>query len=134
MRVLKLGLVRGLLGGVIGWLFGFALVIGARLALGLPAKWNENLAADTSTVWRFLATALAPYEPAMVVAAIITLTVWPIARRWGARPDNPSILPLPVGRNLAVLVVVLMVAAIGVGAVAAWRGRSAGPEQQEDPS
>jgi cytochrome c oxidase subunit I len=70
MRVLKLGLVQGLLGGAIGWLFGFALVIGARLALGMPAKWNPNLVADTKNVWRFLATAFAPYEPAMVVGAI----------------------------------------------------------------
>ena len=31
MRVLKLGLVQGVFGGILGWLFGFALVIGGRL-------------------------------------------------------------------------------------------------------
>jgi cytochrome c oxidase subunit 1 len=58
MRVLKLGLVQGLFGGILGWLFGFALVIGGRLLLGLPAQWNPNL------------TGLAAYEPAVVVAGI----------------------------------------------------------------
>ena len=58
MRVLKLGLVQGVFGGLLGWLFGFALVIGVRLLLGLPAAWKPG------------ATGLAAYEPAVVVAGI----------------------------------------------------------------
>ena len=118
------------LGGVgswVVWLVGSA-VVHDLLVLPIVLGVGWVLTRLVPTPWRV------PLRTALVVAAIITLTVWPIARRWGARPDNPSILPLPVGRNLAVLVVALMVTPIGVGAVAAWRGRSAGPEQQEDPS
>lgn len=75
-----------------------------------------------------------PMRTALVVSGIVVLSVWPIARRWGARADNPSILPLPVQRNLLVLVATLVVVGVGVGAVSAWRAR--GPEQtrSEDPS
>ncbi len=58
MTILRSALVKGVIGGIIGWTIGFLLVIGARLAMGLPAKWNPNL------------TGLAAYEPAVVVAGI----------------------------------------------------------------
>ena len=43
MTILRSALVKGVVGGIIGWAIGFFLVIGARLAMGLPAKWNPNL-------------------------------------------------------------------------------------------
>ncbi len=109
------------------WLVGAAVV---HDLIVLPAVLGAGwlLTRLVPTPWRV------PVRTALVVALVVTVSVWPIARRWGARADNPSILPLPVGRNLAIMVVVLLVSAIGVGAVGAWRGRSAEPEQREERS
>ncbi len=109
------------------WLVGAAVVHDlVVLPLVLGAGWL--LTRLVPAPWRV------PVRTALVVAAILTLSVWPIARRWGARADNPSILPLPVGRNLAILVIALLVAAIGVGAVGAWRSWSVDPDQREESS
>jgi hypothetical protein len=72
------------------------VVVGAGWVLGrvLPAAWR--------TPWRI----------ALVVGAVISLAVFPIARRWGARDDNPSILPLDVGRHLLVLLALLAATAL----------------------
>ncbi|MFN7149797.1 MAG: hypothetical protein ACK4V6_09985, partial [Microthrixaceae bacterium] len=56
-----------------------------------------------------------PVRTALVVGAVVSLAVWPIARRWGARADNPSILPLPVAENLRIMWLVLAIGAFGVG-------------------
>lgn len=98
------------------WLLGGAVVhdamvlpavlaVGALLAWALPPPWRT------------------PLRWALVVAATVTLTVWPIARRWGARADNPSILPVDVARNLALIVTALLVVGAAAGAVGAWKGR-----------
>jgi hypothetical protein len=72
-----------------------------------------------------------PVRTALVVGALVTLAVWPTARRWGARPDNPSILPLPVAENLRIMWAVLAVGAMGVGVLATVRRRRA-PRPQEE--
>lgn len=104
------GRLRGV-GSWVRWLLGAALVhdlvvLPAVVAVG----WA--LSRFVPPAWR------TPVRIAATVGAIVTATVWPIARRWGARDDNPSILPLPVGRNLLVLLIVLAVAAVAAGAVA----------------
>jgi hypothetical protein len=108
--------LRGL-GSWAAWVVGAALVhdlvvLPAVLCVGwLLTRWLP-------VPWRV------PMRTALVVAAVLTATVWPIARRWGARPDNPSIVPLPVARNLGWIVVALLVTAFGVGVVGATRART----------
>ena len=108
--------LRGI-GSWVTWLVGAALVhdlvvlpvvvaVGWLLTRAVPLPWRV------------------PLRTALVVSVVLTATVWPIARRWGARADNPSIVPLPVARNLAWIVAALFLAALGVGAVAAWRARA----------
>ena len=76
MRFFKLDLVRGVIGGIIAWIIGFALVEVVRLAMGLPAQFNPNLPAGpdpltlSATLKWIVSGGLAAYEPAMVVAAI----------------------------------------------------------------
>lgn len=85
-------------------------------------------------VWRFCpADWKAPVRTAVFVAAVLVLATWPIARRFGARDDNPSILPLPVGRNLAVMVAALLLAGVAAGAVAHFR-RLGSPEGRGGPA
>ncbi len=60
---------------------------------------------------------------AVAVGAVVTLATWPVVRRFGANPDDPSELPLPAGRNLVVLWVVLLVGALVVGVAVELRGR-----------
>ncbi len=69
------------------WLLGAAVVHDAIL---LPAVVLVGvvLARVVPPTWRPAVRA------ALVVGGIVALTVWPIARRWGARADNPSILPV----------------------------------------
>lgn len=109
------------------WVLGAALVhdlVVLPVVLGLG--WT--LTRLVPATWR------TPLRSALIVAGIVTLSVWPIARRWGARADNPSILPLPVARNLAILVTVLVVVAIGVGAWSTWRTRASHRPVEKEPS
>ncbi len=75
------------------------IVVGVGWIVGrvLPSAWR--------TPWRVV----------LVVGAVISLVTYPIARRWGARADNPSILPLDVARHLLVLLGILAVAAVVAG-------------------
>ncbi len=54
-----------------------------------------------------------PVRGALALTVMFSLFAYPLIRRWGRRPTNSSTLPLPYGRNLAiVLVVVWLVAAV----------------------
>jgi hypothetical protein len=109
------------------WLVGVAvvhdaLVLPVVLGIGwLLGRWLPS-------------TFRVPVRTALVVGAVVTLAVWPIARRWGARADNPSILPLPVAENLRIMWLVLAVGAFGVGVVTTVRHRRRAPLPQEEPT
>lgn len=94
----------------VSWILGAAILhdavvlpivlgVGWMLGRALPAAWRT------------------PVRAAIVIGAVISLATFPIVRRYGARPDNPSILPLDVGRNLLVLLAVLAIGAIAAGSV-----------------
>ncbi|MCP4435551.1 MAG: hypothetical protein GY812_08660 [Actinomycetia bacterium] len=54
---------------------------------------------------------------AVAVGAIITVASIPVIGRFGERSDNPTVLPLPAGRNLALVWLGLLVAAVVVGLI-----------------
>jgi hypothetical protein len=134
---------------VTGWVVMVVAVLGAFGDDGLGgswswARWIVGAAVVHDAVvlplvlgvgWllaRWLPAAFrVPVRSALVVGAIVSLAVWPIAARWGARADNPSILPLPVARNLAIMWVVLAVGALGVGGFAWLRQRGRGRGREE---
>jgi hypothetical protein len=58
---------------------------------------------------------------AVAVGAVVTLASIPVLGRFGARADNPSLLPLPYVRNIVILWCVLLIGAAGVGVLLDWR-------------
>lgn len=52
---------------------------------------------------------------AVAVGAVITVASFPVVARFGARSDNPTVLPLPAGRNLVYIWVGLLAVAVVVG-------------------
>lgn len=60
---------------------------------------------------------------ALVVAACVTAVAIPLVLGYGRRPDVPSQLPLPYGRNLAIVVGVIGAVAVAMLALRAVAGR-----------
>lgn len=61
---------------------------------------------------------------ALVVVATVTVSAVPVLGRWGARPDNPTLLPRHYGLGwLAFLAVVVLVTLLSVPVGRALRGR-----------
>ena len=56
-------------------------------------------------------------QAALVVGGSLTLVALPAVLGYGRRPDNPSQLPLPYGRNLVELLVAIAVVAAAIAAV-----------------
>jgi hypothetical protein len=52
---------------------------------------------------------------AVAVGAVVTVASFPVVARFGARSDNPTVLPLPAGRNLVLVWVGLLAVAVVVG-------------------
>ena len=98
------------------WILGAAILHDA-VVLPIVVGMGWMLGRVLPPAWR------TPVRAALVVGAIVSLAVFPIAFRYGARPDNPSILPLDVGRNLLVLLAVLALAAVVAGSVNTVRAR-----------
>jgi hypothetical protein len=113
-------------GSWVRWLVG-AAVVHDLVVLPLVVATGWAVSRFVPLAWR------TPVRIAAIAGAIVAATVWPIARRWGARDDNPSILPLPVGRNLLVLVVLLAVAAAAAGTVTHLRRGSNAAVVTADP-
>ncbi len=73
------------------------------------------------------AVARVPVRLALALSWLLVLISWPAARRYGARPDNPTVLPVDVGRNLVILLAAIwLLAALDVArrVVGARRDRS----------
>jgi len=68
-------------------------------------------------------TTRGPLRAAVTVVVIVGLVSWPTVARFGARSDNPSILPIPAGRNLAILSGAMIVAAFVIAWIRARQGR-----------
>ncbi|HEY3682081.1 MAG TPA: hypothetical protein VGL93_03535 [Streptosporangiaceae bacterium] len=59
-----------------------------------------------------------PVRAGLLVSVLVVAGVAPVVLALGRKPDNPSILPLPYGRNL-----VLVLAVVWLGAGAVWAVR-----------
>jgi hypothetical protein len=100
------------------WVLGAALVHDL-VVLPLVLLTGLALGQLLRPSWR------APIRAALTVAVVLALVSWPTVRRFGARRDNSSILPLDAGRNLVVLVGILAVVALVAGGVRTARRRRA---------
>lgn len=98
------------------WILGAAILHDA-VVLPIVVGVGWLLGRSLPRPWR------TPVRAALVVGAVVSLATFPIARRYGARADNPSILPLDVARNLLGLLAVLAVVAIAAGSVNMVRER-----------
>lgn len=99
------------------WVVGVALVHDL-VVLPLVLLVGLGFSGALAPAWRGAVRA------AVTIVAVIGLATFPTIARFGARSDNPTILPLPAGRNLAVVGAVLLLVACVVGWIAARRGRS----------
>jgi hypothetical protein len=67
-----------------------------------------------------------PIRGAIAISSMFVVFAYPLVRRWGKRPGNPSTLPLPYGTNLAIIVGIVWITAAVI--VARRRLRVSGPE------
>lgn len=72
-------------------------------------------------------------QAGVVITALLTLVSLPMVLHPGGRPDDPSTLPLPYGRNLAIALACIW-AAVLVTAVVDRRRRSDGKALSRGPS
>jgi hypothetical protein len=54
---------------------------------------------------------------AMVVSLVVTLVGLPFVLGYGRSPDNPSVLPLPYGKGLAIILVVIWTTTLALLAI-----------------
>lgn len=87
------------------WVVGLALVHDLVLlpVVALVGGWLLGRAPDR---WR------GPVRTGLVVAGVVALATFPVVAAFGARPDNPTVLPLPAGRNLVVVVAFVAAASV----------------------
>ena len=107
-------------GGFLVFLGGFAV---AHDALVLPAAAGLSIVIDRVVP----PPAKPPVRLGLAMSWVLLLVSLPGALAFGARPDNPSILPVNIGRNLAILVALTWVV---VAVVSALRMRSMRPDRE----
>lgn len=105
---------------VTGWAAWFAVPVLVHDAVLVPAV----LAAGRLTA-RLPAPARTPVRAGLAAAGCLTLVALPLVLGHGRRADVPSRLPLPYGRNLAVVLTSIAVAAAVAAAARTHRARRA---------
>jgi hypothetical protein len=92
--------------------FGVAIFLAAVL-VGHDAVWMPLVLAAGALINRVVPARSRPVvRVAAVVAAVLSVAGVPLALGYGRPPDNPSALPLAYGRNLALVLGGLAVAAL----------------------
>ncbi|WP_116271843.1 hypothetical protein [Pseudofrankia sp. BMG5.36] len=90
---------------------------------------HDLVAVPVTAVVGLLLTRLvrAPYravvQGALLVSAAVALASLPLWRGYGGSPDNPTVNPLPYGRNLAIVLGAVWAGAAALIAVRAARAR-----------
>ncbi|TDC66317.1 hypothetical protein E1258_02975 [Micromonospora sp. KC207] len=86
---------------------GVLLFLAGMLA-GHDIVWMAGLLAAGAAIARFVPDRhRSVARAATVSAAAITFVALPLVLGFGRPPDNPSVLPLPYGRNLAVVLLLV---------------------------
>ncbi|MBW5480491.1 hypothetical protein [Streptomyces bambusae] len=98
--------------GVLVWLAGALVLHDGILAPSVLAVGLLLVGRRRRGVWR----------GALLVAGSVVLLTLPLLVRPGA-PPNPSALPLPYGRNLAIVLAALAAVTAALIAVRRWRAR-----------
>ncbi|WP_241835292.1 hypothetical protein [Pseudofrankia asymbiotica] len=80
----------------------------------------------------------APYravvQGALLVSAAVALASLPLWRGYGGSPDNPTVNPLPYGRNLAIVLGAVWAAAVALIAIRVMRARRAQRARDATPA
>ncbi|MFF4873355.1 hypothetical protein [Streptomyces sp. NPDC000961] len=97
-------------GDVLVWLAGALVVHDGLLAPLVLAVGLLIAGRPERGLWR----------GALVIAGSVVLVTLPLLLRPGPAP-NPSALPLPYGRNLAIVLAAVAVGAVSLGLVRRWR-------------
>jgi hypothetical protein len=100
----------------------------ARWFVGLLAAHDLVVAPLVAIIvgllaWRLPRRLRGPILGALALSAVLTVFAWPNVRGYGRRPLNSSALPWDYGRNLALVLAGVWVAAGAVILVRAARGR-----------
>ncbi|WP_329011273.1 hypothetical protein OG271_30175 [Micromonospora rifamycinica] len=93
----------------------------AGVVVGHDLVWMVGLLAAGAVLTRFVPRRHRPLARAAAIsAAAVTVVALPLVLGFGRSPDNPSALPLPYGRNLAVVLLLVVAATVLTGL---WRDR-----------
>ncbi len=71
-----------------------------------------------------------PVRTAIAASVLFVVFSYPLVKRWGRRPTNSSTLPLPYGRNLAIVLAIVWLIAAVVALTRVLRSRRTGPRPQ----
>jgi MFS family permease len=100
----------------------------AGALIGHDFIWMPVVIAVGAVITRFVPRWRRPAVIAATVsAASITVVALPLVLGFGHPADNPSALPLPYGRNLALVLLVI------IAVTALWRRRPGGRKKSERP-
>jgi MFS family permease len=88
------------------------LVAGALITRLVPIRWRAVTTAAT------------------IVAAAVAVVAFPLVLGYGRPPDNPSALPLPYGRNLLLILSLIVITAL-LSRLLRRRGRRGSPPPGE---
>jgi hypothetical protein len=103
-------------GDLTRWFLGLLLLHDLVLVpIALSSAWLLSHVAPLSLRTPLLLGAAA--------TALVVALAWPLVRGYGEREANPTLLPLPYGRNLAVALA-LVWSAVVVTSMLGWRHRS----------
>jgi hypothetical protein len=89
------------------------LIFLAAVLIGHDAVWMPAVLAAGAAITRLVPRRHRPAaRVAAISAAALTLVALPLVLGVGRSADNPSALPLPYGRNLSVLLLVIVAATV----------------------
>lgn len=91
---------------------------------------HDAILAPVAIVVGWLLTRLVPVavrggiQGTLAVAATVVVMAYPVLRAEGREPDNPSLLPLDYGKNLAIVIAIILVAGVALTFARAARRRT----------